>query len=223
MHVVPHHWNFGDDASRDNLTLWAYSNAPRVELLLNGKSLGVRQLPAGSHAEWNGVRWAAGRLEARALGPTADGTTEHATSAGLVPPLAADVVETSGAAAGLNVSVDFMSTEGSLPADGLSATLLRVTVVDSHGVAVPFASNLLEFSVDGAGELFGLGNGDPSSHEHDQASSRYAFNGLARALVRSILGRAGEVKLTVRSAGLVPGVTSFTTVAPEPRGLARRS
>ena len=63
-----------------------YSNGDAVELLLNNKSLGVRKVPMGSHAAWTGIKWAAGRLEARAY---------HDTSSQNV--IAVDVLDTSSA------------------------------------------------------------------------------------------------------------------------------
>src|SRR5262249_43913362 len=44
--------------------VWVYSNADRVELFLNGRSLGVQEMPRWGHLEWQ-VPYAPGALVAK--------------------------------------------------------------------------------------------------------------------------------------------------------------
>ncbi len=62
--------------------------------------------------------------------------------------------------------------------------MVTVEVLDAQGRVVPTATNLINFTVSG-GNIIGVGNGDPSSHEADKASQRSVFNGLAEVIVQS--------------------------------------
>jgi len=73
--------------------------------------------------------------------------------------------------------------------------------VDEEGRVVPVAENEVVFHVDGPGRIVGVGNGDPSSHESDQASHRRAFHGWCQAILQA--GDTGEIMLTASAAGLV--------------------
>jgi beta-galactosidase len=56
-------WTFPKDAIGKNLQVRAYSNCDRVELLLNGKNLGVQQMPRNKYLDWH-VPYASGTLTA---------------------------------------------------------------------------------------------------------------------------------------------------------------
>jgi beta-galactosidase len=45
---------------------------------------------------------------------------------------------------------------------------------------------MLDFEIDGAATLLGVGNGNPTSHEPEQASHRQLFNGYAQLIVRTL-------------------------------------
>ena len=77
----------------------------------------------------------------------------------------------------------------SLRADGCDTACIRVSIVDENGQVVPTSNNLIQFSVKGGGRILGVGNGDPSSHEHDKAEQRHAFAGKCLCIVQ-----AGEYK-----------------------------
>ena len=172
VHLVPHTW--ARPANPGNVTVWAYSNAGVVELFLNNKSLGVRPVPRGSHVEWTGLRWEPGKLVARA-------TSSH-ENPGTV--LAVDTLVTPSAPTKLRLSADWpLARPAALVADGRDAAMIRAEVVDAAGVLVPTASNRVTFTITGAGHVLGVGNGDPSSHEPDKASTRHAFGGLVRCIV----------------------------------------
>jgi len=79
--------------------------------------------------------------------------------------------------------------------------VVTVEVVDTKGRLVPTAQNKIHFSIEGAGKIIGVGNGDPSCHEPDKASERSVFNGLAQVIVQSTRD-AGKIKLTATTDGL---------------------
>jgi hypothetical protein len=63
-------------------------------------------------------------------------------------------------------------------------TLKTCPILTGKGRIVPTASNSVQFSVSGPGNLLGVGNGDPSCDELDKAEQRSAFNGLCMAIVQ---------------------------------------
>ena len=48
------------------IAVWVFSNLDKVELFLNGQSLGAKDVKKDSHVAWN-VKYAPGAIEARAL------------------------------------------------------------------------------------------------------------------------------------------------------------
>lgn len=181
LHLAPH-WNWPDRVGQE-LKVTCYSNHQAVELFLNGVSLGKKDLPRNGHLEWP-VVYQPGVLEARAY---RGGAVVQTTR-----------VETTGAPARLVLVPD--RTE--LRADGADVAVFAVSAVDAQGRHVPTASDFVEFAVEG-GRVLGVGNGDPSCHEPDVASARSLFNGYAQVIVQTSR-HAGRLKLTARSAGLVP-------------------
>ncbi len=182
VHVLPH-WNWAGREGQP-IEVWAYSNADQVELLLNGASLGTKEMPKNGHASWS-VPYAPGTLTARAM------------TAGKL--IATDEVVTTGAPAAIRLKTD----RPALIADGEDASPVEVEIVDARGRVVPNAGNLVRFSVSGAGIIAGVGNGNPSSHESDKAPQRSAFNGLCMAIVRAAEA-PGSATLTAQSEGLKP-------------------
>lgn len=179
VHIVPGTWNW-PGMERKLVNVWVYSNAERVELVLNGKSLGAKSMPRLGHLEWD-VPYQAGVLEAKA------------TRNGKV--VSIDKVETVGAPARivLNTKGPWPNARelydgGTIRADGADAGVVTVSVVDRDGRVVPYAENDIQFEVLG-GATFGVGNGDPSSHEADRfvGSPRSALFGGWKSIPASRL------------------------------------
>ncbi len=181
VHIFPH-WNWPGKEGQ-SISVWCFSNCDEVELFLNGVSQGSQTMPEFGHLQWDNVTYTPGELEARGyLG-------------GIV--VATDVVKTTGAPAALKLSAG----RSTLYADGEDIIPVEVSVVDANGLVVPIADNMVHFSVTGAGTIGGVGNGDPSSHEPNQADYRSAFNGLCMVLVRAGTS-PGSIELTATSSGL---------------------
>jgi len=192
VHLLPH-WNWKGKEGQP-IDVWAYSNADRVELLLNGKSLGFQDMPKNGHAHWL-VPYAPGTLEARAY------------RGGQV--IAADKVETTGLPMALRLTTD----RAALSADGEDVTMVEVDVVDAEGRTVPTANNFVTFKLTGAGRIAGVGNGDPSCHEPDQAQARSAFGG--KCLVIAGTGETpGSMTLSAASLGLQSASLRLTSRLP---------
>jgi beta-galactosidase len=167
LHIAPH-WNWKGREGRP-IPVWVNTNADNVELFLNGKSLGKKDMPRNGHLEWI-VNYAPGKLEAIAY---KRGKKLMAT------------VETTDQPYQLVIR----STRATILADGRDATVLNISVVDRKGLEVPDAADLIHFSVSGNARIIGVGNGDPSSHEPDQYPAggwqRHLFNGKCQVILRS--------------------------------------
>lgn len=183
LHLFPH-WNWAGREGQE-IEVWCHTNQERVELFLNGRSLGARDVAKNDHAMWK-VAYAPGVLEARA--------------GSLVSRR-----ETTGAPA--KIALHPHRTQ--LSANGQDVAVIRVEVQDAQGRVVPTAGNMVRFNVAG-GKLIGVGNGDASCHEPDKASQRSAFNGLCQAIVQASR-TAGEIKVEASADGLTGAALKFVT------------
>lgn len=179
LHLLPH-WNWHEG---DSVDVWAYyNNADEVELFVNGKSYGKSsKTPQRLHAFWPAVPYSKGKIEAVSY---KDGKI-----------VARDVRETAGSPAALKLEAD----RTVLRADGYDLSYVTVTAVDSVGVEVPDADIMLNFKVEGAGELFGVDNGNAADTLSLKGSRKQLFSGKALAVVRSVKDQKGQVSLTVSS------------------------
>ena len=188
LHLFPH-WNWPGMEGKE-IAVWVHSNLDRVELFLNGQSLGAKEMKKDSHLAWN-VAYAPGAIEARGYkgGKLAMSARR----------------ETTGAPATLAISAN----RSEISADGEDVAMFAVEVRDAQGRVVPTAGNLVNFNVTGAGKLIGVGNGDPTDQESDKGSSRKAFSGLCMAIVQSTK-LAGSITVEATSPGLA---TARATIA----------
>jgi beta-galactosidase len=200
VHVLPH-WTWPGKEGQP-IEVWVHGNAPEVDLLLNGRSLGRKTMPRNGHLVWH-VPYAPGVLEAR-------GYAEDRM-------IASDQRRTAGAPTALRLSATASGTTAPrLIADGADLAMLRVEVVDDKGTPVPNGTTLVHFAVEGAARLIGVGNGDPTSHEPDHAPYRRTFHALAQAIIQSN-GRPGRIVVTAHAEGLRPATAELFAHAPQPR------
>jgi len=194
LHLFPH-WNWAGKEGQA-IEVWCHSNLDRVELSLNGKSLGDKSVPRNGHVAWQ-VPFAPGRIEAKGY----RGATQVLT----------DARETTGPAARLVLRADRDRIAG----DGEDVAVVVAEVTDAQGRVVPTAGDAITFEVAGAGKLLGVGNGDPSSHESDLGPTRRAFNGLCMAIVQARDG-AGVARVRGSAPGLQPATLeiAFTDTGP---------
>lgn len=203
LHISPH-WNWREKApgwnkkQGDPVDVWVNSNAENVELFLNGKSLGKKDMARNSHLKWT-VNYELGTLEAIAY-KKGKRLTEK--------------IETTGQP----VEVVVTPYKTTILADGKDATVLNITVLDREGREVPDADNLIRFSIEGDGKIIGVGNGDPSSHEPDKCADgawqRTLFNGKCQVIIQSGT-KPGMIKFDARATGLWSGGTDIQTISPE--------
>ncbi len=147
LHIFPH-WNWTGKEGKP-IDVWAYSNCEEVELFLNGKTLGRKQMPELSHIQWD-VNFQPGMLLSRGYTEGKEVLTAK--------------VETTGEPAVIRMIPD----RPSIKADDEDVSVITIQVEDDKGRIVPTAGNEISFSLQGPGRILGVGNGDPSSHEPDQ-------------------------------------------------------
>jgi beta-galactosidase len=195
LHISPH-WNWKGKEGQP-IPVWVNSNADQVELLLNGKSLGKKDMPRNSHLEWT-VPYEAGKLEAVA--------TKKGKQFSAAVETTSDPFEV--------VITPYKTT---ILADGKDATVLNISVVDRQGREVPDAGNAIRFVAAGDLHIIGVGNGDPSSHEADKGedsiAERHLFNGRAQVIVQAGM-KPGMYHFTASSEGLQQGATDISTIVP---------
>lgn len=181
IHMLPH-WTHADG---DTVDVWLYSNCARVELFLNGVSLGAKALSErGSKNEFAyRVPFATGTLVAN--GYDADGVL-----------VAQDVQYTAGAPFQLALSANVRTVQAA------SDDLCYITcdVLDKNGTLCPDAENVVTFSVSG-GELIGTDNGHGACVEAYHGATRSAFSGKCLCVVRPS-SSLGTMTVTATSSGL---------------------
>ena len=167
LHISPH-WNWKGKEGKP-IDVWVNTNADNVELFLNGKSLGKKEMPRNGHLQWS-VNYEPGKLEAIA----------YKKGKKLI-----SFVETTKEAAKLLLE----PSKTQLIADGKDISVINVSVLDKDGREVPDANRMIDFKMFGDAKIIGVGNGDPSSHQADFCKDgkwqRSSFNGKCQVIVQS--------------------------------------
>lgn len=193
VHLLPH-WNWDDG---EDIRVLAYSNADKVELFLNGESIGEKNYETikvdgeeyketsngDTYLEWK-VPFESGTLEAVAK----DENDEV---------VARDKVETAGDPAKIKLTAD----HDKIDANGTDLSYITADVVDKDGNIVPEADNEIMFDTSGNGKLVGVDNGNAASSERYKNNKREAFKGKALAILQADK-KDGEITLSASAEGL---------------------
>ncbi|MGD0389144.1 MAG: glycoside hydrolase family 2 TIM barrel-domain containing protein [Tepidisphaeraceae bacterium] len=186
-------WTLPKPGHPENLEV--YTNCQQVELLLNGKSLGVQARHADdSPLTWK-VAYEPGVLRALA--------SNHGKTA------ATDELRTAGAPA----KIVLLADQPTLTPTWDDVSFARATVTDADGVTVPDAADLIRFEISGPGRVAAVDNADVSSHEAFAATQRHAYHGRCLAIVKAT-SVAGPIRLTASAPGLEAASVDIQTVAP---------
>jgi beta-galactosidase len=168
------------------LEVTVYSSCERVELFLNGKSLGSKNVNRESRymASWQ-VPFQPGTL--KAVGYTGKKTTATSELRTAREP----------------VKMTLTADRKEIKADGQDLCYITVELTDENGVRNPRADDLIDFDISGPATIIGVGNANPVSLESYTAPQRNAWQGRCLVIVRA--GREpGKITLTARTEGMAP-------------------
>ncbi len=184
------HWN---RTPGQKLELTTYTNADEVELLVNGRSLGVKQNDRKSAKMRNQIRWQ--NVEYQDGNILAIARTNGRE-------VARHKIETTGKAVKLVIE-----TEGDgWKADGQDLQHLRIVAVDSKGRRVQTAVGDVTVKVEsGDASLVAMSSGNHTSDELNVTDHRNLFNGSVLAILR-----AGEQASQVKVTASCPGMKAAT-------------
>lgn len=169
---IKDHWNYPENSK---LNLVTYTNAPAVELFINGKSQGIKKNDSTNKSTRNIIKWndinygKGGNIHAVALDKDGNIIARHS-------------MQTAGKPAKLEISCN----KTTLDANGKDLLYLDVTAVDSKGNRVPYYDEELKVEVEGEGLLLAL---DDADHYTDLlfegVNSKNMRNGRMQVIVRS--------------------------------------
>lgn len=161
-----------------------YSEDDKVELFLNGKTLGRK--PAGKENGYTAtyeLNYEPGTL--LAVGYRSGSEASRS------------VLKTAGKPAAIRLTPD----RDSLKEQFGDLSYVTVELEDTQGNIVGNADNEIHFSVCGVGSLLAVGSGNPVSEEMYVGNVRKAYQGRAMVVIRAD-GKAGDIVLTAVSDGI---------------------
>jgi beta-galactosidase len=194
-HMLPH-WNWPE---RKGLVtpVHVYTSGDEAELFLNGKSLGKKKKGVYEYRlRWDDVVYQPGELKVIAYKKGEKWAEE--------------TMKTSGKAALLSIEAE----RTMIKSDGYDLSYLTVRVCDTNNNTVPRSSNLVNFSIEGQGEIVAVDNGDATNHQPFRANYVRAFNGMCLVIVKAKKGETGIIKIKAESKGLKAAGASIEISKP---------
>ena len=190
IHIVGH-WNYNDTVVKP---VYVVANTEKVELFLNGESLGYGLREYNFLYTFDKVAFKPGKLEAVGYDETGKETCRTA-------------LQTAGKPEQIKLSV-IQSPKG-WKADGADMVLLQVEVTDKEGRRHPLANDLIHFEVEGPAEWRG---GIAQGVDNYILSKDLPVEcGVNRALIRS-LTQAGTVRISAKGEGLKSAEVTLNTL-----------
>ncbi|WP_324675006.1 glycoside hydrolase family 2 protein [Hymenobacter sp. GOD-10R] len=188
-HIIGH-WNYKEGVKKD---VTVVSNGEKVELFLNGKSLGQGEQSHRFLFTFKNVAWQPGTLKAVSYDAGGKKVSEAAH-------------QTAGAPVALRLT-PMMSPNG-LQANGADLALVQVEVVDAKGLRCPTALNMINFTLKGAATWRGgLAQGPDN---YILAQSLPVEGGVNRVLIRTTT-QAGKINLQAAADGLKSASVSLAS------------
>lgn len=183
VHIFPY-WDFNEGQMID---VRICSNAPKVELQLNGRTVGTHGIDHEHGTElvgWWKIPYEEGEIKAIAY-----------DEAGRI--IATDVRKSFKDANRICLKPD----KDKLLANGVDLIFVEITMEDENGNPVENANNRVSVKVTGAGRLIGLDNGDSTDFDQYKGLSRRLFSGKLMAIIGATL-EPGKIQVEVLSQGL---------------------
>lgn len=190
IHIIGH-WNYTAGVKKD---IFVISSAGKVELSVNGKSLGYGQKSDGFLFTFKDVVWQPGAIAAVSYNDK--GKRVCSTAINTV---------------GEPVAIRLTSIERPTPflANGQDVSLVEVEVVDANGKRCPTALNMIHFTMEGPAEWRGGMAQGPENYI--LAKSLPVENGVNRVLIRSTTA-AGKITIKATAEGLQTGTLTLTSI-----------
>ncbi len=202
VHIFPY-WDFSLGQTVD---VRICSNAPRVELFVNGESRGAYEIDHENGKQLLGhwqVPYAPGEITAVAYdenGMEIARETEHSF--------------------GDPERIVLQPENTVIKADGRELLFVEIGMEDKEGYPVKNATNRVHVSVEGAGRLVGLDNGDSTDNDNYKATGRRLFSGKLLAVIAAKT-EPGDIVVKVTSVGLPEETVTLSAVACEvPEGVS---
>ncbi len=198
VHIFPY-WDF---SSGQTVDVRICSNAPRVELFVNGESKGDYAIDHENGKQLLGhwqVPYVPGEITAVAYdenGAEIARDTEHSF--------------------GDPAKIVLKPESTTMRADGTDLIFVEIGTVDKDGYPVRNATNRVHVTVEGAGRLVGLDNGDSTDYGNYKATNRRLFSGKLLAVIAAKT-EPGEIRVNVSSVGLPEETITLQAVASEVR------
>lgn len=190
LHILPH-WNW-EGREGEVTPVFVYTDSPRAELFINGKSQGIREKKTGgSNMEryrlmWNDVVYEPG--EVKVVAYNVDGSVAG---------------EKTLRTAGKPDHLVLTPNRTSLTADGEDLVYVTVQVADKDGNILPTDEREVSFSAKGAGKFRAAANGDPTSLRLFHEPVTDLFSGAATAIVQAG-DKPGTVTFEAKAKGVKP-------------------
>lgn len=176
-------WTPHDPKIYRNAQVLVYTNCDSAELLLNGKSLGIKSKNADdAPISWS-VKFEKGTIKAIGL------NKDHR--------VATESYQTAGKPERVVLTADKPAIRNNW--DDLS--FITATVVDHNGTVCPSAQNLITYHITGAGYSAATDNGDTRHQAPYSSHARASFNGRSIAIIKANAD-SGMIKVSASSPGL---------------------
>jgi len=187
LHILPH-WNW-EGREGEVTPVFVYTDSPKAELFINGKSQGVREKNDSTHLNRYRLMWMDTKYEPGEVKVVAYDKNGNVTG------------EKSIRTAGKPHHIVATANRKSLKADGEDLAYITVQVADKDGLIVPTATDVVKFTTKGAGKFRATANGDPTSLRLFHLPEMDLFSGAATAIVQAG-DTPGELTFKVTAKGL---------------------
>jgi beta-galactosidase len=189
------HWNWPQGAT---VSIQCYTNCPQVSLSLNGTLISTLPLSEARQGVLTSqIAFQPGEL--KAVGQK-DGK---------------DVCEFVLRTAGEAGRIELVPDVNQIAADGKDICHVAFRIVDNKGLRVFAADPNVTFTLEGPGQVLGIGNGDRNSTDDPKDLTHKAFQGQGLVILQSVR-QPGRIRLTARVEGL-EGASIEVVATPLPK------
>lgn len=195
-HIIGH-WNYKPATVKP---VYVVSSCEKVELFVNGKSLGFGKNDYRFLFTFDDVEWQSGEIKAVGYGADGGVINSHTLNTVGEPK---------------QIKLSLIQNSAGFYADGADLTIVQVEVVHNDGCRCPLANDLINFSLTGQGEWLG---------GIAQGPDNYVFSkvlpvecGINRVVIRST-PKAGNITLKAFAKGLTSSEISFKSLRVNTKG-----